>query len=50
MPRFMENGVMKLASDALKPIRSYYRREVRLDLPPGAHFMYRGDNNMSPPH
>ena len=48
MPRFMENGVMKLASDALKPIRSYYRREVRLDLPPGAHFMYRGDNNMSP--
>ena len=48
MPRFMENGVMQLASDALKPIRSYYRREVRLDLPPGAHFMYRGDNNMSP--
>ncbi len=33
-------------SEVLRKIKNYYRREVLLDLPPGAHFMYHEDNNM----
>ena len=33
-------------NEALTPIKNYYRREYRLDLPPGSYFMYREGNNM----
>lgn len=41
-------GVLKV-NEALKPIRNYYRREVLLELPPGASFVYRSGNNMTMP-
>lgn len=34
-------------NEELKPIKNYYRRELPLDLPPGAYFVYRSGNNMT---
>ncbi len=33
-------------NDELTKIKNYYRRELKLDLPPGSYFMYREGNNM----
>lgn len=33
-------------NEALTPIKNYYRREYKLNLPPGSYFMYREGNNM----
>lgn len=37
----------KTMNDELKKIKNYYRRELKLDLPPGSCFMYRESNNMN---
>lgn len=33
-------------NEMLQPIKNCYRRELKLDLPPGSYFMYRSHNNM----
>ena len=33
-------------NEMLQPMKNCYRRELKLDLPPGSYFMYRSHNNM----